>query len=105
VIRRHPDIKLLRRAADIAELASRQARMLSALWPMLRRGGMLVYATCSVLRQENAQVALAWLRSQGDAALELPIEAQWGLSCPAGRQILPGEHDMDGFYYFRVQKR
>ena len=53
VIRRHPDIKLLRRADDIPQLAKTQAQMLRALWPLLKTGGMLLYATCSVLTEEN----------------------------------------------------
>ena len=98
VIRRHPDIKLLRRDADIAALAREQQALLSSLWPLLRPGGRLLYATCSVLRQENEQVVAAFLASQPDAG-ELPMAANWGRALSHGRQILPGEADMDGFYY------
>lgn len=98
VIRRHPDIKLLRRDTDITALAREQQALLSSLWPLLRPGGRLLYATCSVLRQENEQVVAAFLASQPDAG-ELPIAANWGRALSHGRQILPGEADMDGFYY------
>ena len=104
VIRRHPDIKLLRRAADIATLAAQQQVMLSSLWPLLRPGGQLLYATCSVLRQENEQVINRFLTVQPDAE-ESAIPALWGRPLAHGRQILPGEADMDGFYYAQLLKR
>lgn len=103
VIRRHPDIKLLRRPADIPELARTQAAILTALWPLLRPGGMLVYATCSALAAENEQVVEAFLATHGDAR-ERPIAAGWGLARPVGRQILPGQEDRDGFFYARLEK-
>ncbi len=98
VIRRHPDIKLLRRETDIAALAERQQAMLTALWPLLRPGGRLLYATCSVLRRENEQVVAAFLATQAQAR-EQRILADWGRALAHGRQILPGEAGMDGFYY------
>jgi 16S rRNA (cytosine967-C5)-methyltransferase len=98
VIRRHPDIKLLRRETDIAPLADRQQALLAALWPLLRPGGRLLYATCSVLRRENEQVVAAFLAAQPEAR-EQPIAADWGRGLAHGRQILPGEAGMDGFYY------
>ncbi len=98
VIRRHPDIKLLRRETDIAALADRQRALLAALWPLLRPGGRLLYATCSVLRRENEQVVAAFLAAQPEAR-EQPIPADWGRALAWGRQILPGEAGMDGFYY------
>ena len=98
VIRRHPDIKLLRRETDIAALADRQQAMLTALWPLLRPGGRLLYATCSILRRENEQVVAAFLAAQPEAR-EQPIVADWGRALTLGRQILPGEAGMDGFYY------
>jgi 16S rRNA (cytosine967-C5)-methyltransferase len=103
VIRRHPDIKLLRRPGDIPELARTQAAILTALWPLLRPGGMLVYATCSALAAENEQVVEAFLATHGDAR-ERPIDAGWGLARPVGRQILPGQEDRDGFFYARLEK-
>jgi 16S rRNA (cytosine967-C5)-methyltransferase len=103
VIRRHPDIKLHRRAADIDELVRRQAAILRALWPLLARGGMLLYATCSVLPEENAQQLEQFLASQPDARA-LPIEAAWGEEAAVGRQILTGDSGMDGFYYACLKK-
>jgi 16S rRNA (cytosine967-C5)-methyltransferase len=104
VIRRHPDIKLLRRADDIPRLVYQQARMLEAVWPLLAPGGILVYATCSLLPQENEQQVKAFLARHSDAG-ELPIRADWGHPRDVGRQILPGEHSMDGFYYARLERR
>jgi 16S rRNA (cytosine967-C5)-methyltransferase len=104
VIRRHPDIKLLRRESDIAVMADRQRAILAGLWPLLRPGGRLLYATCSVWRQENEQVVDAFLIAQPDA-VEQPIAAPWGRPLPRGRQILPGEAGMDGFYYAGLIKR
>ena len=103
VIRRHPDIKLLRRESDIAALAQQQEAILAGLWPLLRPGGRLLYATCSVLRQENDQVITAFLASHPDAS-ERPILADWGRAVARGRQILPGETGMDGFYYAGLSK-
>jgi 16S rRNA (cytosine967-C5)-methyltransferase len=69
VIRRHPDIKWLRRDRDIAELAQLQAEILDAVWPHLKPGGTLVYATCSVLPEENSQQIAAFLQRTADAVL------------------------------------
>lgn len=101
VIRRHPDIKLLRTAADIAQLAQLQQRMLAALWPLLAPGGLLLYATCSVMPQENTQTIAHFLAGTADAR-EVPIAAEWGIAQPAGRQLLPALHD--GFYYALLRK-
>ncbi len=98
VLRRHPDIRHLRRDTDINVLAATQLRLLKTLWPTLARSGRLVYVTCSILKQENQQVVAEFLRGQADAA-EVDIDATWGLKCQHGRQILPGQHNSDGFYY------
>jgi len=103
VIRRHPDIKLLRRASDVAKLAKEQSRLLESLWPLLKVNGLLVYATCSLWPDENMNVVRAFISSHSDA-IEQKIEAHWGLSCSVGRQILPGMHGMDGFYYACLRK-
>ncbi|GBE08454.1 ribosomal RNA small subunit methyltransferase B [bacterium BMS3Bbin11] len=103
VIRRHPDIKLLRRATDIEQLAQQQLQLLSALWPLLKVGGKLLYATCSILPQENENVINSFL-SQEDHAKELRIDVNYGHSRQYGIQILPGEHQMDGFFYACLQK-
>jgi 16S rRNA (cytosine967-C5)-methyltransferase len=103
VIRRHPDIKLLRRASDIEQLAQQQLQLLCALWPLLKEGGKLLYATCSVLPQENENVMHRFL-SQEDHAKELRIDVNYGHTRQHGIQILPGEHQMDGFFYACLQK-
>ena len=103
VIRRHPDIKLLRRDSDIEQLAELQARILDALWPTLKPGGQLLYVTCSVMAQENQQQVSAFLDRHKDAR-HRPLEVPWGHTCEVGRQILPGEDGMDGFYYALLEK-
>ncbi|WP_375751970.1 16S rRNA (cytosine(967)-C(5))-methyltransferase RsmB [Vibrio sp. HN007] len=98
VIRRHPDIKWLRRADDIVALAQLQSEIIDAMWQQLKAGGTMVYATCSVTPQENSE--------QVKAFLERTKNAQLVDSDPEnpGRQILPGEEDMDGFYYAVLKK-
>jgi len=103
VIRRHPDIKILRRATDIAKLVHEQTRLLNAAWGLLKPGGLLVYATCSIFPEENVAVLQAFLTSHPDATEEM-IRMDWGKSCAVGRQILPGMHDMDGFYFARLKR-
>jgi 16S rRNA (cytosine967-C5)-methyltransferase len=103
VIRRHPDIKLLRRDSDIGQLAELQGRLLDALWPTLKPGGQLLYVTCSVMAQENQLQVAAFLGRHKDAR-PLPLEVPWGHACEVGRQILPGEDGMDGFYYALLEK-
>ncbi|WP_419571694.1 16S rRNA (cytosine(967)-C(5))-methyltransferase RsmB [Rheinheimera sp.] len=100
VIRRHPDIRWLRKKTDIAALASLQQQILQKIWPLLKPGGVLLYATCSVLPDENQQQISAFLQAQPDAEL-VPLSAehsdsQW--------QILPGQQQMDGFYYAKLRK-
>lgn len=103
VIRRHPDIKLLRQEEDIPTLAAQQFSLLTAAWKTLASGGKLLYATCSVLPAENEQVLAAFVEQQPDASV-LPIEAPWGHARQFGRQIFPGEEGMDGFYYALLRK-
>jgi len=98
VIRRHPDIKVLRRPDDLAAVAAQQARLLAALWPMLVPGGRLVYATCTITRRENYEQIEKFLHATGDAVLSGP-------DSDSGRQICPGEANMDGFYYACLDKR
>jgi 16S rRNA (cytosine967-C5)-methyltransferase len=97
VIRRHPDIKFLRRQTDIAALAERQYEILEALWPLLEPGGRLLYATCSILRAENDAVVSKFLDAHADA-VEVALEGAAGHAGP-GLQLLPGPEDTDGFYY------
>ncbi|MEC5345239.1 16S rRNA (cytosine(967)-C(5))-methyltransferase RsmB [Brenneria populi] len=100
VIRRHPDIKWLRRDNDIAELALLQKNILDAIWPRLKTGGTLVYATCSILPEENHQQIDNFLRRHADAQL-----AGTGTSAKPGLQKLPSPEDGDGFFYARLVKK
>jgi 16S rRNA (cytosine967-C5)-methyltransferase len=104
VIRRHPDIKWLRRDADIPALVSRQSQMLDALWGLLAQGGRLLYVTCSVLPEENERQVVAFLDRQPEAR-EVPIDAAWGIPRTVGRQILPSSGGSDGFYYAKLERR
>lgn len=101
VIRRHPDSKWLRKQGDIAKLARQQRALLDALWPMLAPGGTLVYATCSVLRDENEGVIAGFLQEHPDAG-ELAVPETWGIACKHGRQLLPTDQGPDGFYLCRL---
>jgi 16S rRNA (cytosine967-C5)-methyltransferase len=98
IIRRQPDIKWHRRAEDVAALVALQARLLDALWPRLAPGGRLLYATCSLLPEENARQVEAFL-ARTPQARALPLDARFGRDSGPGRQRLPGEDGMDGFYY------
>jgi len=103
VIRRHPDIKLLRKPKDIQTLVENQKQLLEALWKVLAKGGKLLYATCSVFRQENDLQIQGFIQRHHDAkALELPFEI--GRKMSVGRQILSGQNNLDGFYYALLQK-
>jgi 16S rRNA (cytosine967-C5)-methyltransferase len=104
VVRRQPDILLHRREADVAALVATQARLLDALWPTLAPGGTLLYATCSILRAENDRQVAAFLARKADATLD-PLGDKFGRDTGHGRQRLPGEDGMDGFFYARLRKR
>ena len=103
VIRRHPDIKLTRQADDITALAQLQGELLDALWPTLEVGGVLLYATCSVLPQENSDNIAAFLQ-RTPGARELDIAGAFGLKQAHGRQLLPQADGHDGFYYAKLIK-
>jgi 16S rRNA (cytosine967-C5)-methyltransferase len=103
VIRRHPEIKWLRDRGQLLKAAALQERLLQRLWPLLDAGGILLYATCSVLKDENSRQIERFVASHSDADL-MAIDADWGHALECGRQILPGECDMDGFYYARLRK-
>jgi 16S rRNA (cytosine967-C5)-methyltransferase len=103
VVRRHPDILLHRRAADIDALAATQSRLLDAAWTVLARGGTLLYATCSLLRRENDAQVAGFLARTPDAKLQ-PLDARFGRDTGAGSQRLPGQDGMDGFFYARLVK-
>jgi 16S rRNA (cytosine967-C5)-methyltransferase len=99
VLRRHPDIKLLRRESDIVPLCAQQARILDALWSVLKPGGKMLYSTCSIFKEENESQVCGFLERQTQAR-EISLDGvQWGAARPHGRQILPGSDNMDGFYY------
>lgn len=104
VIRRHPDIKWLRRASDIAALVALQQQILRALWSTLKPGGRLLYATCSVLPEENRQQIEAFVAAHPDARW-CPIARPDGATEGADWQWLPGDFDGDGFYYAMLEKR
>ena len=104
IIRRRPDVKVLRRPGDVEPMAHRQSAMLHALWPLLARGGRLLYATCSVLPRENESVVRGFVAECADAHA-VPLDAAWGRPTGHGRQILPGEDAMDGFFYAALAKR
>lgn len=105
IIRRHPDIRLLREADDIEGLVQQQQRLLEAMWKLLKPGGQLLYSTCSLFKDENEVQVAHFLQSCGNG-VELALNhVQWGVKRPVGRQILPGDDDMDGFYYARLLKQ
>ena len=108
VIRRHPDIKLLRRPTDLAQLASAQSALLAALWPLLAPGGRLLYVTCSVFAAENDKIVEAFLDDHDDGQ-EGEVLQDYNIrdlmrhkAC--GHQVLPGTAGMDGFYYASLEK-
>ena len=103
VVRRHPDVLLHRRAADLEALVALQARLLDATWRTLAPGGVLVYATCSILAAENRDQVAGFLARTADAVAE-PLPDSFGRASGEGRQRLPGEQGMDGFYYARLRK-
>jgi len=100
VIRRHPDIKLLRRPSDIAPLVELQSQIFSQLWSMLKPGGILVYATCSILPVENTLAVDQFLARHSDARRQPLLPALEALK----GQLLPNEQGHDGFFYAKLQK-
>lgn len=102
VIRRHPDIKLLRKPKDISVLVNLQKSILENLWKMLKPGGTLLYATCSILKSENEEQVSNFLLEHADAKEEV-INLEWGMETTVGKQQLPGG-SFDGFYYAKIVK-
>jgi 16S rRNA (cytosine967-C5)-methyltransferase len=105
IVRRHPDIRWLRRSTDIAQLAALQGRLLARLWPLLKPGGHLLYCTCSVFRAEGEQQVQAFLASNSQAVL-LPSPGHL-LMRPNATSVSPADNppcDHDGFYYALLQK-
>ena len=104
VIRRHPDIKLLRRRQDIPSLVNRQQALIESLWQCLEPGGLLLYTSCSILKQENEDLIGGFLESADNAKYE-GIAADWGVECQYGRQLLPGaKNGPDGFFFSLLRK-
>jgi 16S rRNA (cytosine967-C5)-methyltransferase len=103
IVRRQPDVLLHRTADDIVALAALQARLLDALWKTVKPGGVLLYATCSILKHENEHQVAAFLSRTPDARVDL-LDASYGHAAGPGRQRLPGEQGMDGFFYARLLK-
>lgn len=101
VIRRHPDIKWLRKDQDIGKLTVLQAKILKNIWSLLKPGGTLLYATCSILPEENYLQVQQFIESNNDVTL-VPITDN---ASDIGWQILPNEHSMDGFYYAKLVKK
>ena len=103
IIRRHPDIKLLRRPDHVLALQEIQLSLLKSLWACLKPGGLLLYSTCSVLQEENSDAISAFIACTEEAKLE-EIPAEWGVECQQGRQLLPSAQGQDGFYFARLRK-
>ncbi len=107
IIRRHPDIKLLRLETDIAKLVATQEELLAKAWSLLKANGELVYSTCSILPSENREVVGAFLETHSDAEL-IPIEfesdQQSAIPYPEGLQLLPTNQGTDGFFFSRLKK-
>ena len=106
IVRRHPDVRWLRRPTDIAQLAQVQTRLLGALWPLLKPGGRLVYCTCSVFKAEGEQQIQAFMAGHGDA-VQLPAPGHLLPQGGAGDAVFPDNlmREHDGFYYALLEKR
>jgi len=102
VIRRHPDIKLLRKPKDISALVDLQKDILNNLWMLLKPGGTLLYATCSILKNENETQIAQFLQTH-DEAIEEEITLDWGYKATHGKQQIPC-YEFDGFYYAKLKK-
>ncbi|MDV2439461.1 16S rRNA (cytosine(967)-C(5))-methyltransferase RsmB [Acinetobacter gerneri] len=103
VMRRHPDIRLLRLSTDIAQTVALQKQILDHLWQELKVGGTLLYITCSILKAENESQMQEFFQTHSNAK-EIKIEADWGIEQTHGRQLLPQTAQGDGFYYCKIQK-
>ncbi|WP_180056116.1 MULTISPECIES: 16S rRNA (cytosine(967)-C(5))-methyltransferase RsmB [unclassified Acinetobacter] len=103
VMRRHPDIRLLRQSGDIAKTVVLQKQILENMWKQLKVGGTLLYITCSILKAENEQQMVEFFANHADAQ-EIKIEAEWGVEQIHGRQLFPKAGYGDGFFYCRIQK-
>lgn len=104
IVRRQPDILVHRRESDLDRLVALQRRLLDAAWPLLAPGGSLLYATCSILHEENRDQVRAFLARTPGATL-VALDERYGTDTGAGHQRLPGADGMDGFFYARLSKR
>jgi 16S rRNA (cytosine967-C5)-methyltransferase len=104
VIRRHPDIKLLRTEEEVDNINALQMTLMSTLWQTLKSGGLLLYVTCSILKQENSDLIQKFISKNDDCILK-SIQAEWGVDTGYGRQILTGQDNMDGFFYSCLEKK
>lgn len=104
IIRRHPDIKVLRTPEELDKLGELQQQLLNNLWPLLKPGGILLYATCSIMPKENTRIIEAFLARNKDASCDQLDDVDWGLAQTCGRQLLPQMDGHDGFYYARLRK-
>ncbi len=103
VMRRHPDIRLLRQSTDIAQTVELQKQILANMWSQLKVGGTLLYITCSILKAENEQQMIDFFANTPDAQ-EVKIDADWGIEQTHGRQLFPSAQQGDGFYYCLIRK-
>ena len=103
VMRRHPDIRLLRQSTDIAQTVALQKEILANMWQQVKTGGHLLYITCSILKAENEQQMVDFFALNANAK-EIKIEADWGIEQIHGRQLLPAQGKGDGFFYCLIQK-
>lgn len=103
IIRRNPDIKILRQQNDLKRMADQQAKILEALWPCLANGGLLLYATCSIMKHENQEIIASFLEHYTEAAL-IPIDLNIGQSTNFGHQFFPAQNGPDGFFYALLRK-
>ncbi len=104
IVRRQPDVLQHRRASDLDALVATQSRLLDSLWTTVAPDGVLLYATCSILKAENEAQVEAFLARTPDAVAEA-LDDRFGRVAGAGRQRLPGEAGQDGFYYARLRRR
>lgn len=104
VIRRHPDIKMLRKNKDIDSLVETQQHILTSMWEMLKPGGTLLYATCSILKVENS-LQIKHFINKNDNAIHCEVTLPYGQAMDYGWQVLPGEGQLDGFYYAMIKKQ
>ncbi|MFT6975844.1 MAG: 16S rRNA (cytosine967-C5)-methyltransferase [Bermanella sp.] len=103
VIRRHPDIKLLRQKADIDNLAELQQEILQKAWTMLKPGGTLLYATCSIFPKENSLNIEKFLSLEKTALLQT-LNLSTGIDTGFGSQLFPDVNSHDGFFYALLKK-